>query len=242
MCRICSRMDGMKSTPDFAAISKLFQESLGLTGSPVAVKIVTSPDQIPNGIPEIEETVRHCKMISLAREGRVFYATDAKHQCSGGAWALGLREKGATLKSGEHYFKLGKYESLSSSRRTMESVPNLPRETYATLYAPLEKACFAPNVVLVFAKPKAMLKLAQTVLYRLGGRIYPQFSGIQSVCSDATAYVLLNGKPNFSLGCDGSRKFSGITDEEMVAGFPVEMLEEIAASIMTVVNAPGSKK
>ena len=95
---------------------------------------------------------------------------------------------------------------------------------------------------MIFAKPKSMLKLAQSVLFRLGGRIYPQFSGIQSVCSDATAYVLLSGKPNFSLGCDGSRKFSGIADEEMVVGFPVEMIEEVAAILPTVVNAAGSKK
>jgi len=235
-------MDTKKSHPNFAAISAVLKENLDLCGSPVAVKIVTAPEQIPEGVPEIEETIRHCRMISLAREGKVFYATDAKHQCGGGAWALGLRAKSATLKSSEHYYKLGKYESVSSSRRTMESVPNLPQETYATLYAPLEKAEFAPSVVLLFAKPKAMLKLAQTVLYRLGGRIYPQFSGVQSVCSDATAYVLLSGKPNFSLGCDGSRKFSGIADEEMVVGFPAEMIEEIALHLPTVVNAAGSKK
>lgn len=235
-------MEGMKSSPDFASISAVLKESLDLRGSPVAVKIAVSPDQIPPGIPEIAETVRHCKMISLARDGAVFYATDAKHQCSGGAWALGLREKGPTLRSGEHYFRLGKYESVASSRRTMDTVPALTPETYATVYAPLEKAEFAPSVVLIFAKPKAMLKLAQTVLFRLGGRIYPQFSGIQSVCSDATALVLLSGKPNFSLGCDGSRKFSGIADEEMVVGLPAELLEEIAAGLPTVVNAAGSKK
>ena len=232
----------MKSNKDLAVISAVLKENLELSGSPVAMKIVTSPEQIPSGIPEIEETIRHCCMISLARKGKIFYATDAKHQCNGGAWALGLRAKGDTLRTGEFYYKLGKYESLSSSRRTMESVPNLPQETYATLYAPLEKAEFAPGVVMIFAKPKAMLKLAQTILYRLGGRIYPQFSGIQSVCSDATAQVLLSGKPNFSLGCDGSRKFSGIADEEMVVGFPVEMIAEIAEHLATVVNAVGSKK
>ncbi len=227
---------------NYEEIAETLKNSLHLTGSPVAVKIVTSADDIPTGIPELEETVRHCKMISLARDGGIFYATDAKHQCGGGAWALGLREKGATLKTGQHYFKLGKYQSMNASRRTMESVPHLPQETYATLYAPLEKAAFEPSVVLIFAKPLAMLKLAQTCLYRLGGRIYPEFSGIQSVCSDATARVLLSGKPNFSLGCDGSRKFSGIADEEMVAGFPIEMMEEIAENVTKVTAAPGSKK
>ncbi|HJJ73774.1 MAG TPA: DUF169 domain-containing protein, partial [Methanocorpusculum sp.] len=150
----------MVNIADFEKISAELKELIGLEGSPVAVKIAQSPEDIPEGIPEIEETTRHCRMVSLAREGQVFYATDAKHQCGGGAWALGLREKGATLKTGQHYFKLGKYETINSSRRTMEGVPSLPQESYATIYAPLEKANFEPSVVLIFAKPMAMLKLA----------------------------------------------------------------------------------
>ncbi|HJJ29544.1 MAG TPA: DUF169 domain-containing protein [Methanocorpusculum sp.] len=227
---------------DYAQISATLKEALHLTGSPVAIKLVSSPDKIPEGIQEIEETVRHCRMVSLAREGKVFYATDSKQQCGGGAWVLGLREIGPSMKSGEHYLKLGKYSSLGASKRTVYNVPALPHETYAVVYAPLEKANFVPDVVIIFAKPFSMLKLAQSTLFRLGGRIYPEFSGIQSICSDATAYVILNGEPNFSLGCDGSRKFSGIADDEMVAGLPAERLEELAAALLPVTAAPGSKK
>lgn len=227
---------------DYAKISATLKEALHLTGSPVAVKLVSSPDQIPEGIPEIEETVRHCRMVSLAREGKVFFAPDAKHQCGGGAWVLGLREIGPSMASGEHYLKLGKYSSLGASKRTVYNVPALPLSTYATVYAPLEKATFIPDVVIIFANPFAMLKLAQSALFRLGGRIYPEFAGIQSICSDATAYVYQNGEPNFSLGCDGSRKFSGIADEEMVAGLPAERLEELAEAVVKVTTAPGSKK
>ncbi len=227
---------------DYAQISATLKETLHLIGSPVAVKLVSSPDKIPEGISEIEETVRHCGMVSLARQGKIFYAPDSKHQCGGGAWVLGLREIGESMESGEHYFRLGKYSSLGASKRTVYNVPALPQDTYATVYAPLEKATFVPDVVIIFANPFAMLKLAQASLFRLGGRLYPEFAGIQSVCSDATAYVYQNGEPNFSLGCDGSRKFSGIADDEMVAGFPVERLEELAEAILKVTAAPGSKK
>ena len=225
---------------DYAAISEELKSVLNLTGSPVAVKLAKSAEEIPEGVPEIEEATRHCRMISLAREGKIFYATDAKHQCGGGAWALGLREIGESLKTGQHYLKLGKYSSINSSRRTMETIPSLPQETYATIYAPLEKAPFVPDAVIIFARPAAMLKLAQSTLYRLGGRIYPEFSGIQSVCSDSAAYVIETGEPNFSLGCDGSRKFSGIGPDEMVAGFPAEMIEEVAENISKVSKAPGA--
>lgn len=232
----------MTEDSNYAKISKLFQETLELNGSPVAVKVVTSLEMIPSSMQEIGDTVRHCRMISLARHGEVFYATEDKQQCKGGAWALGLREKGESLRTGEHYFHLGRFSSIGASRRTVSLVPALSQDNVAVLYAPLEKAEFVPDAVVIFAKPAAMLKFAQTVLYRLGGRLYPEFSGIQSVCSDATAYVILNGKANFSLGCDGSRKFSGIADEEMVAGIPGEILSELADGMQTVVNARGSKK
>ncbi len=227
---------------DFAKLSAELKNLLHLEGSPVAVKIVTTPEDIPEGVTELEEANRHCRMVSLAREGQAFYAPDAKHQCGGGAWALGLREKGATLKTGQHYFKLGKYDTINASRRTMEQVPSLPQETYATLYAPLEKAEFEPSVVIIFAKPFAMLKLAQSTLCKTGGRIQSDFAGIQSFCSDAVAEVLLSGKPNFTLGCDGSRKFSGIKDEEMIVGFPIELLKDVVESLKKVTAAPGSKK
>jgi uncharacterized protein (DUF169 family) len=70
------------------------------------------------------------------------------------------------------------------------------------------------------ASPRDMLKLAQGSLFRLGGRVEGSCAGIQSVCSIAAALPYLSGKPNFSLGCDGSRKFSGIADDERVIGIP----------------------
>jgi len=182
--------------------------------------------------------------VNLARaEGRIFYATQDRHECNGGGWALGLKELSASLKTGQHYFKLGKFASMTASQRTMNSIPHLATgATYATLYAPLEKTPFTPQVIIIVTNPWAMLKLAQSSLFRLGGRIHAGFSGIQSVCSDVCAQTYLTGKPNFSLGCDGSRKFSGIADDEMVMGFPAELLPEITAAVEVITQAPGSKK
>src|SRR5208337_1974957 len=192
---------------------------------------------------QIDKRIRHCMMVSLARnEDKVFYATADKHECNGGSFALGLRDLTPALKTGKFYFKLGKFASVISSKRTMDSVPHLPiGETYATMYAPLEKTPFTPQVIVIITNPWAMLKLAQSSLFRLGGRAHAEFSGIQSVCSDAVAQTYLTGKPNFSLGCDGSRTFSGIADDEMVMGFPAEMLPEIIAALPIIIGASGSK-
>ena len=233
----------MKIPIQYAEAAETLKTVLGLKGSPVAIKFAASKEEIPAGMQELDKTIRHCSMVNLARsEGKIFYATSGKHECNGGAWSLGLREITPTLKSGEFYFKLGKFDSSAACKRTIDKVPHLGSgDTYATLYAPLEKTPFTPHVVIIVTTPRNMLKLVQSSLFRLGGRIYAEFSGIQSVCSDATAQTYLTGRPNFSLGCDGSRKFSGIADDELVMGLPAEILPEITAALKIVIGAPGSK-
>ena len=178
----------MKIAIDYPEAAVTLKRVLGLKGSPVALKFATTKEEIPAGMEELDKTIRHCSMVNLARtEGKIFYATSGKHECNGGAWSLGLREITPTLKSGEFYFKLGKFDSAAACKRTIDKVSHLnPGDTYATLYAPLEKTPFTPQVILIVANPRIMLKLAQSSLFRLGGRIYAEFSGIQSVCSDAT--------------------------------------------------------
>ncbi|MDI9634050.1 MAG: DUF169 domain-containing protein [Methanolinea sp.] len=229
---------------DYRESSSVLVRSLGLKYPPVAVRLAMEKDEIPEGMEKLEGKIRHCQMVNLARkEGRIFYATVENHECMGGAWALGLREITETLRNGQFYFKLGKFASNAACKRTIDRIPHVESGlTYATLYAPLEKTPFAPHIVLVIAEARAMLKLAQATLFRLGGRITSEFSGIQSVCADACAQTFITGTANYSLGCDGSRKFSGIEDGEMVMGFPAEMLPEMVEAIQVVTAAPGSKK
>lgn len=233
----------MKIAIDYKKASETLRNALKLTGSPVAFRFVTKKEEIPAGMEKFDKTVRHCSMVALARnEGKIFYSTAENHECNGGAWSLGLKEITETLKNGDFYFKLGKFESSAACKRTIDRVPHLETGfTYATLYAPLEKAPFDPQVVIILASPWAMLKLSQSTLFRVGGRIRAEFAGIQSVCADACAQTYLNGHINFSLGCDGSRKFSGIGDGEMVMGIPAELLPELVEALTVVTAAPGSK-
>jgi len=233
----------MKIPINYAEASETLKKYLKLSGSPVAFRFATKKEEIPAGMEAFDKTIRHCSMIGLVRkEGRIFYSSSEKHECNGGAWSLGLRELTESLKTGDFYYKLGKFESSAACKRTIDRVVHLGTgDTYATLYAPLEKTPFDPQVVLIVASPWAMLKLAQSTLFRVGGRIEAEFAGIQSVCADACAQTYLNGKVNFSLGCDGSRKFSGIEDGELVIGIPAEILPEITEALKVVAAAPGSK-
>jgi len=234
---------GVKIPINYKEAAATLKTLLKLSGSPVAFRFATKKEEIPAGMEKLDKTIRHCSMVGLARnEGKIFYALSDNHECNGGAWSLGLREITETLKTGDFYFKLGKFESSAACKRTLDRVARLgTKETYATLYAPLENTPFDPQVVLIVATPWAMLKIAQSTLFRVGGRIEAEFAGIQSVCADTCAQTYLNGKVNFSLGCDGSRKFSGIEDGEMVMGIPAEILPELVEALSVVAAAPGSK-
>jgi hypothetical protein len=148
-------LEPMKIAMDYAASSEILRTTLKLKGSPVALAFAATKEDIPPGMPEVDKTIRHCMMVSLARnEGKIFYATAEKHECNGGGWALGLKELTPTLKNGTFYFKLGKFASKPASERTMNNIPHLRTgETYATMYAPLEKTSFTPQVVLIIANP-----------------------------------------------------------------------------------------
>jgi len=117
----------------------------------------------------------------------------------------------------------------------MDAVPRTNKHFVASLYSPLEKASFKPDVIVVIGNPKQLLKIAQSNIYEKGGRNIVGFSGIQSVCADAVAQVYNTGEMNASFGCDGSRKNAKIADDELIVGIPaanlgslVEALEKIS--------------
>ena len=95
----------------------------------------------------------------------------------------------------------------------------------------LEKANFKPDVIIVLGNPKQLLKIAQSNIYHDGGRNNVSFSGIQSVCADAVAQPYNTGEMNATFGCDGSRKYAKIADDELIVGIPVAKLAGLAEAL-----------
>jgi uncharacterized protein (DUF169 family) len=217
----------------YEELSSKLKSILNLKGSPVAVKLVRTKEDLPAGIPEIGEKVRHCEMVQKARNGDVFYATKEKHACAGGAGALGVAETPPKVLNGEFYFSLGDFATVGSAKRTTGSITRMDEDYYATLYAPLDKTAFKPDVIVIIGNPRQMMRIAKANIYALGGRNYADFSGIQSICADAVAEPFMTGELNFTLGCMGSRKNAKIADEEMIVGIPAEKVQAIVNALET---------
>ncbi|SCG84972.1 DUF169 domain-containing protein [Methanobacterium congolense] len=202
----------------YKELSQKIKDKLGLEKSPVAVKLVLKEEDIPEGIPKIDETIRHCEMVQKAAQGATFYATVAEQKCKGGASAIGLMEAPEKVKTGEMYHSLKRFSSLGSAKRTMDAIPKIDPIMRAIAYAPLETTPFDPDVVVIIANPKQAMEMAQAMVYTLGGRVEADFAGIQSLCADAVAGPYTRKRPNITLGCSGSRGYADIKPDEVIVG------------------------
>lgn len=216
----------------YTQVAEDLKELLGMKGSPVAVKLVKSQSDIPAGYDKMPEKSRHCQFVQNARlKGTKGYASENEHLCKGGAAVLGIEPMPENIATGEFYQKLGNFKTPEGAKETMNSIPKVSDSYYATIYSPLESAEFEPDSVVLVVNPKQALRLSQAYLHEKGGRIAADYSAIQSICADAVCAVKERGVMNMTLGCNGSRKNSGIADDEVIIGVPVKNLPAMVEAL-----------
>lgn len=219
-------------------------ELLNLETSPVAVALLPKGTEIPENIPEIDQAMRHCQMMDRVRKTKEeFYATLEDESCKGGAGALGLGKMPQNVVSGEFYHSsLKHFKTLEAAKKTIDKVPRIESDSkIASLYAPLESASFMPDVVVIICTPKQVMLLTQAILYNEGGRLEAEFAGKQSLCSDAVAQPYLTGKMGITVGCSGSRTYTGIQESELTVGIPAKLLKDLVEGLRAIVKKVPAK-
>ena len=214
---------------------------LQISGSPAAVKLIPvgSEDEIINKYPKLDRQMRHCQITDhVRRTGDMFYTTIEEQQCKGGAAALGLTKLADKVRSGEFYCDgLHHFETVDAAKKTVDLIPfPTPNSNTVALYGPLEKVTFEPDVVIFIVNPKQAMLLTQGYVYKDGGRIFAEFSGKQSVCSDAVAHVIKTDKPNMTIGCSGSRSYTKIQNDELLFSIPAKDIEKTVIGLRMILN------
>jgi len=205
-----------------------------LITKPVAMKLIKSEDEIPEGFNLIDEKVRHCEMVRKASLGEKFYSTAEEQMCLGGAGAIGLMEMPKKLANGEKYYSLGRFKDLESAKSLTSKLSIVEDKHWGMLYAPLDEADFKADVIQIITEPVGGMKLAQSIVYTSGEKINPNFAGIQSLCGDAFANPYIEKGVNFTLGCDGSRKAADVKDNEMAIGISADKIDEVISGLESI--------
>lgn len=213
-------------------LAEAMRKALTLRWSPVAVRLMRPGEEVPEGVAEPADRIRHCQSITAARRGNCLYLPPRKHACPDGAGIMGLITMSPKLRSGDLYLLFKKLPTIECARKMIASRPEFAPGSYAaTLVAPLEKATFEPDVVILTLWPEQAMWLCCSSTYGSGERQVFQTSGYNSTCADLTVQVMKSQRMNISFGCYGARASSDVEDFEVYVSIPYGQLAAIVASL-----------
>lgn len=197
---------------------------------PVAVKLSPEPVLPPRAkrpVADLGHRLNLCQGVALARRyGWTVGFLDEDHACGNSKVILGLREEPEFIQDGSICYPLYT-KDLETGAKTQRATPRLPMgRAQAILIAPLHKADFMPDVVLVYCNPGQAVRLIQGALYHEGGVIESSFMG-RAACGAELVTPLLTGRCNVIVPGGGEKVFALLGDDEMVFALPAEKAREL---------------
>ncbi len=82
-----------------------------------------------------------------------------------------------------------------------------------------------PDLVMSFMPVAGVMELIKLYNYRCGDNLDVSLSGMMSICGGVAVKTYLDGKINFSFGCDDSRKFAGLGRDTLAVGIPNKLFK-----------------
>jgi uncharacterized protein (DUF169 family) len=226
----------MNLMTDYAALSDTLMRRLGISRPPIAISL------LPELPPDVAVTapLRFCEMWAKALEGETVFATAKEEACGGGAFYLGLAEASPELKNGVLLSRLYPVHRtpMAAVRTTMIASPRIPAGTGAAVVcAPLKKADFDVDVVLIVCNPAKAMIFADAVSYETGGYL----SGMTgpATCSVAVAGPYLSGKPTFCVADTGAREYMRLGDDELIVSLPGDILIAVVRNLEEMAQHSG---
>jgi uncharacterized protein (DUF169 family) len=213
-------------TENLAAIAQQLTDDLELTSPPVQVSYL---DAAPSGVPAHPGGAPSvCTFFSEGRS-RPFYADLPEHEaCEVGAFVLGIAPEGQL---GERLMAtVGMMQKEGYLAPGEEAkIPRNAKPPKFVAYGPLGSLPMAPTNVLLFARPKsAMLAMeASAEPVPVNGR--PMCAVVPTLNAGAPVAV--------SIGCIGSRIYTGMGDDQMLVGIRGDRLADFAQRLRKIRSA-----
>jgi uncharacterized protein (DUF169 family) len=199
---------------------------------PVAVKLVTKADEIPDGIQTIQRqlgvSMALCQGWGKVRfNGESVAMLKEDISCPIALFTLGLADPTEDWKEGSLY--LNWYTPYEKAAKEMaRAMYRLPKGKYSgVIMAPIQACNFEPDMVILYCDPPAIMRLVVAALIKPGGRfensIFPP-----GVCTEVIAPVMEQKKCRFGIPCFGDRKFEYTGRDELVFSVPSHLFNEIS--------------
>ena len=124
-----------------------------------------------------------------------------------------------------------KAHSITEEVNSLRLVEGRLPETDGEVVCPLKDADFEPDVVAIVDIPERIYWFEALRLRNGGGRISYVTAPFQCACEDITAYPIMKGEPNISIGCFGCRKKTDMKPDEMAIGVPYSLIPVMVSEL-----------
>jgi uncharacterized protein (DUF169 family) len=214
-------------------LSKKMIDELGLDIPPIALKRV---DTAPAGIPPLAEKVPSSCSMWRAAETKVFYADAAAHMnCPIGAMVMGFTLPESV--SSELMATVG--EMCNVCYISQDEVPHIPKfekPASGILYGPLSSFPMAPDVVVLWAKPRQAMFL-QEMAGNAAWSDNPQSFNLGRPGCAALPFSSKKGRAVLSNGCLGMRMFTQLEDDRSLFAIPGSKIDEFGGLLARTMEA-----
>jgi uncharacterized protein (DUF169 family) len=218
-----------------AALSGHLEKHLRVPTFPLGIRSYKQGEPLPE---RVKVPTRHlgvklaiCQAISISRRyGWAMAVSGEDISCPIAKAAFGFEERNEYYTSGK--LADGMYASCTEAgAKFEEALAKYDFGEYSyVVAAPLGRATFTPETVLVYGNSAQIVRLLSACLYKRGGSLKSDFSG-RGDCTDIVIKGKKTGEPQVILPCHGDRVFGMTADDEMAFTFPFGMGEEIVEGL-----------
>jgi uncharacterized protein (DUF169 family) len=208
-------------------------QALGLDYPVVGVKFSTVE---PVGLPRLAKRIAFCEMLKEAHEMGAFYATKEEQGCAAGSFVLGQIGHDPLMESGQIGPLIGVYDNAEANRRVYTDMIRFPEGSAPyVLFSRLEELTFAPDLLMVTARPYQAEVIVRAHGYRTGA---PWETRGTSVIGCACLYALphLTGKMNILISGlhHGMRARQLFPEGLLFIAIPAPLIPEILGNLATM--------
>ena len=181
--------------------------------------------------------MHYCTAVRSAMRGNSIRLYTATSGCPGGSRALGLTAPTDDFYSGARGRSMGLYKDESTAAAVACSMPPAATEVFGLVIKPMELFERDPDVVIVSADPRTVMRIVQGYTWSYGQPEGMFMTGNQAVCVECTMIPLETGSINVSSLCSGTRYTTGWKDTDLMAGIPFSRFYGTVEGIEGTVNA-----
>ena len=225
----------MTTLDEFNGYGEELEKILFLRTSPIAVKILESEDDIPEGAvrPKRDQGIHlaQCQAFAMSRrQGATVALLKEDNWCWAPLIAFGLVEKPDLFIEGKTSFPF-MIEQLDAAKRQAEIFPCLEYGKYVGIVsAPLKTANFEPDMVLIYSNTAQLRAILLAVKYKEGYLVRSEFDPIDS-CVYSVVPVIQNGEYRITFPDPGDFQRALAGEDEVIFSVHRDKLEKLVAGL-----------